>query len=60
MPPNSSAVRSYLLTLQDSTCATFAAEDGAAKFRTDEWTPPEGGGGRTRFLADGAVTRCAP
>ena len=60
MPPDSSAVRSSLLTLQDSICAAFEAEDGTAKFRTDEWTRPEGGGGRTRILADGAVPRCAP
>jgi coproporphyrinogen III oxidase len=30
-------------------------EDGSKKFRTDEWTRPEGGGGRTRILADGDV-----
>ena len=55
MPPDVSAVRAYLLALQDSICAALEQEDGTAKFRTDEWTRPEGGGGRTRILADGAV-----
>ncbi len=55
MSPDLSAVRSYLLSLQDSICAALEAEDGAARFRTDEWTRAEGGGGRTRILTDGAV-----
>ncbi len=53
--PDLPAVRAYLLNLQDSICAGLEAEDGAAQFRTDEWTRPEGGGGRTRILAEGAV-----
>jgi coproporphyrinogen III oxidase len=55
MPPNAHAVRDYLLGLQDAICAALEAEDGGAKFRTDEWTRPEGGGGRTRIMADGAA-----
>ncbi|HMW30719.1 MAG TPA: oxygen-dependent coproporphyrinogen oxidase [Plasticicumulans sp.] len=55
-----SAIRDYLLTLQDRICAAIAAEDGAAGFRHDDWTRPEDrpglrGDGRTRVLADGAV-----
>src|SRR5204863_9360841 len=53
--PDLNAVKSYLLGLQDSICTALEAEDGAAKFRTDEWTRPEGGGGRTRILTEGAV-----
>jgi coproporphyrinogen III oxidase len=59
--PNASAVRGYLLSLQDSICAALEAEDGNATFRTDEWKrgsddrPGLGGGGRTRILTDGAV-----
>ena len=50
------AVRRYLLDLQDRICAELAAEDGGTEgFRTDEWERPEGGGGRTRLLAEGAV-----
>jgi coproporphyrinogen III oxidase len=53
--PDVSAVRTYLLDHQDRICAALAAEDGTATFRTDKWTRPEGGGGRTRILADGPV-----
>ena len=53
--PDVPAVRAYLLALQDRICAALAQEDGAAAFHTDDWTRPEGGGGRTRILADGAV-----
>lgn len=55
MSPDLAAVRTYLLSLQDSICAALAAEDGAASFRTDEWTRAEGGGGRTRIMTEGAV-----
>jgi len=53
--PNLPAVRDYLLALQDSICAALEAADGHKTFLTDRWTRPEGGGGRTRVLADGAV-----
>ena len=53
--PNLSAVREYLLGLQDAVCAALEAEDGRGKFLTDPWTRPEGGGGRTRILVEGAV-----
>ena len=53
--PDVPAVRSYLLSLQDSLCSALEQEDGAATFRTDDWTRPEGGGGRTRILTEGAV-----
>ncbi len=49
------AVKDYLLTLQDGICAALAAEDGEREFRTDSWERPEGGGGRSRVLAEGAV-----
>ncbi|MBL9188848.1 MAG: oxygen-dependent coproporphyrinogen oxidase [Opitutaceae bacterium] len=55
MTPDSAAVKTYLLALQDRICAALESEDGGAKFRTDDWTRPEGGGGRTRVLAEGAV-----
>jgi coproporphyrinogen III oxidase len=48
-------VKSYLLSLQDSICSELAEEDGAADFIVDEWQRPEGGGGRSRVLTDGAV-----
>jgi len=48
-------VKSYLLALQDNICAALAEEDGGPAFITDEWQREEGGGGRSRVLADGAV-----
>src|SRR5688572_27135983 len=53
--PNLSAVREYLLNLQDSVCAALEREDGGATFSTDKWSRPEGGGGRTRILTNGAL-----
>lgn len=48
-------VKQYLLQLQDSICDALAAEDGEETFIVDEWTREQGGGGRSRVLADGAV-----
>jgi len=53
--PSIPAVKAWLLDIQDRICAGLEAEDGAAKFRQDLWSRPEGGGGRTRVLAEGAV-----
>ena len=49
------AVKQYLLGLQESICQALEAEDGKARFQQDEWQRPEGGGGRSRVIADGAV-----
>jgi coproporphyrinogen III oxidase len=53
--PDTTAVSSYLLDLQDRICTGLADEDGAGDFREDGWTRPEGGGGRSRVLEGGAV-----
>ncbi len=53
--PAVSAVRAYLLKVQDSICAALEAEDGTGRFREDNWRRAEGGGGRSRVLAEGAV-----
>ncbi len=53
--PDKSAVKAYLLDLQDRICNVLAAEDGGAGFVEDSWVRAEGGGGRTRVLANGAV-----
>ena len=50
-----SAVKNYLLALQDDICEQLAAEDGGATFTEENWDREQGGGGRTRVLADGAV-----
>lgn len=53
--PNIEAIKTYLLSLQDSICAALQETDGKAIFREDNWARPEGGGGRTRVLENGAV-----
>ena len=54
MPPDLPAIRTHLLALQDGICAALEQEDGG-KFQEDNWTRPEGGGGRSRVLSNGAV-----
>ncbi|MEO0435566.1 MAG: oxygen-dependent coproporphyrinogen oxidase [Pseudomonadota bacterium] len=49
------AVKRYLLGLQDEICEKLAEEDGQAEFSVETWQRPEGGGGRSRVLADGSV-----
>ncbi len=49
------AVKNYLLGLQDHICNALENEDGARRFSEDAWERPEGGGGRSRVLAEGAV-----
>ena len=53
--PDTAAVKQYLLGLQDRICAGIEAEDGQASFMEDSWERPEGGGGRSRVLTEGAV-----
>ena len=53
--PDIQAVKAYLLDLQARICAELEAEDGGAKFIEDAWQREQGGGGRTRVLAAGAV-----
>jgi coproporphyrinogen III oxidase len=55
MPPDLNAVRAYLLALQESICAALEREDGSARFHEDSWSRAEGGGGRSRVMAEGAV-----
>lgn len=49
------AVQNYLQQLQARICKELSAIDGSADFETETWDRPEGGGGITRVLADGAV-----
>ncbi len=52
---NIEAVKQYLLALQDSICDQLAEEDGGATFTEENWEREQGGGGRTRVMANGAV-----
>lgn len=53
--PNKDAVKQYLLDLQNRICSQLEAVDGGKQFVEDSWDRPEGGGGRSRVLTDGAV-----
>ena len=48
------AVKNYLLSLQEAICNELSDLDGA-EFATDAWERPEGGGGRSRVISDGAL-----
>lgn len=50
-----SAVKDYLLDLQNRICRFAEAEDGKAVFLEDQWQHKEGGGGITRVLTGGNV-----
>ena len=45
----------YIQNLQDRICKGLEETDGSTKFREDIWERPEGGGGRTRVIENGAV-----
>lgn len=49
------AVKAYLLSLQDNICNSLEQEDGDARFVEETWERPEGGGGRSRVIENGAV-----
>ncbi len=53
------SVKQYLMHLQDSICEALELEDGNGIFQEDAWQREEGGGGRSRVLADGAVFESA-
>lgn len=45
----------FIHSLQDQICAELEAIDGKATFKEDQWDRPEGGGGKTRVIANGNV-----
>jgi len=51
---DAAAVKQHLLELQQTIVARLAGADGRA-FRRDEWTRPQGGGGVSQLLEDGAI-----
>ncbi len=55
--PDVPAVLSYLQDLQERICAEINQHEGAAgiAFREDAWDRPDGGGGRSRVLEQGAL-----
>lgn len=45
----------YIHDLQNRICFAIEAADGKASFMEDAWQRPEGGGGKTRVIANGNV-----
>ena len=45
----------YICDLQDTITSAIEKVDGQARFQEDLWDRPEGGGGRTRVIENGAV-----
>ena len=52
-------VKQYLTHLQDSICEALEQEDETGLFREDAWQREEGGGGRSRVMAGGAIFESA-
>ncbi|MEA5580362.1 oxygen-dependent coproporphyrinogen oxidase [Nodularia harveyana UHCC-0300] len=57
LPPTDgkTRVRQFMQGLQDTISQNLAELDGVGKFNEDGWERPEGGGGRSRILRDGAI-----
>ena len=53
--PSVAEVKAFLMDLQDRICNELAAADGGAEFVEESWDRPEGGGGRSRVITNGAV-----
>ena len=49
------SVLAHFRELQDRVCDALEGADRPARFEIDDWQRPEGGGGRSRVLHDGAV-----
>lgn len=55
MEINKETITEWLKSLQDSICQSLELEDGLAKFKEENWTREEGGGGRSRVIENGNV-----
>ncbi|MBW4636546.1 MAG: oxygen-dependent coproporphyrinogen oxidase [Iphinoe sp. HA4291-MV1] len=57
LPPVDAKARvsQLMKQLQDEICVVLEQLDGVGKFQEDVWERPEGGGGRSRVIRDGAV-----
>ncbi len=56
-PPEDSRQRvsQFLRDIQDQICDGLAQADGQGTFKEDSWERPEGGGGRSRVIREGAI-----
>ncbi|CDN12114.1 Coproporphyrinogen III oxidase, aerobic [Richelia intracellularis] len=57
LPPADAKTRvsQFMQSLQDKIAEGLEKVDGVAKFQEDSWERPEGGGGRSRVMREGAV-----
>ncbi|MGB3754835.1 MAG: oxygen-dependent coproporphyrinogen oxidase [Rivularia sp. (in: cyanobacteria)] len=57
LPPSDAKakVSAFMKQLQDEISQSLAELDGAGQFQEDSWERPEGGGGRSRVLREGAI-----
>jgi coproporphyrinogen III oxidase len=57
LPPDNAKERvsAFMRQLQDEIANGLEAADGVGKFQEDSWERPEGGGGRSRVLREGAI-----
>jgi len=53
--PHLERVKAYLLTFQDRLSDSLTALDGGGRFQEETWDRPEGGGGRSRVIEEGAL-----
>jgi coproporphyrinogen III oxidase len=51
MEPSRETIEKRFREIQDSICKGLEELDGKAKFNEDNWTRPEGGGGRSRVIS---------
>jgi coproporphyrinogen III oxidase len=55
MEINKETITEWLRSLQDNICQSLETEDGLVKFKEENWTREEGGGGRSRVIENGNV-----
>jgi coproporphyrinogen III oxidase len=57
LPPSDAKTRvsQFMKGLQENITQALADLDGVGSFQEDSWERPEGGGGRSRILSDGAI-----
>lgn len=55
MEINKETITEWLRSLQDNICQSLESEDGLSKFKEENWTREEGGGGRSRVIENGNV-----
>jgi coproporphyrinogen III oxidase len=57
LPPTDAKARvsQFMKQLQDKIAQTLEDVDGVGKFQQDSWERPEGGGGRSRVMREGAI-----